>query len=86
MIEIATACFDAAGIAALVIPLTAAAQTNPEVAGASLTTTSSDFNNLIDLVTQAVARRSPSTARQFALAIQKGPKKPPCETSPGKLA
>ena len=85
MLDIAKACFDGAGIAALVIPLTAAAQTNPTLAGASLTTASPDLSSLIDLVTQAVARRSPSTARQFALAIRKGPS-PACETISGELA
>ena len=86
MLDIATTCFDGAGIAALVIPLTAAAQTNPTLAGASLTTASPDLSSLIDLVMRAVARRSPSMARQFALAIQKEPKHPPCETSSGELA
>ena len=85
MLDIAKACFDGAGIAALVIPLTAAAQTNPTLAGASLTTASPDLSSLIALVTQAVARRSPSTARQFALAIRKGPS-PACETISGELA
>ena len=86
ILDIATSCFDAASIAALVIPLTAAAQTNPTLAGASLTTASSDLSNLIDLVVQAVARRSPSTARQFSLAIRKGPKNTACKNSTGKLA
>ncbi len=85
MLDIAKACFDGAGIAALVIPLTAAAQTNPTLAGTSLTTASPDLSSLIDLVTQAIARRSPSTARQFALAIRKGPS-PACETISGELA
>ena len=85
MLDIAKACFDRAGIAALVIPLTAAAQPNPTLAGTSLTTASPDLSRLIDLVTQAVARRSPSTARQFALAIRKGPS-PACETISGELA
>ena len=85
MLDIAKACFDGAGIAALVIPLTAAAQTDPTLAGTSLTTASPDLSSLIDLVTQAVARRSPSTAHQFALAIRKGPSSA-CETISGELA
>jgi hypothetical protein len=68
--DIATSCFDAASITALVIPLAAAVRTSPKLAGTSLSAASSKHYKLIDLVVQTVARGSLSTARQFTLAMQ----------------